>query len=301
MRRFICILAASTLTVLLCAGCATLSKLIPLFGNSVTSDVAAPVSTSATTVHPQIVEEPETRPAEPETQTEKEAEPVKAPVTVEEELPANLTQLQKDLIKTAKGKLGCRYQYAGKGPSAFDCSGFTMYVFGKSGIRLVPGSISQYSLGRSLKKGEPLHPCDLVFFSGRKVSGTVGHVGMVLDYDSSTGEFTFIHASCSNGVEIQRSSAEYYARRYIGARRILDDAGDGEGETVPDEEVAAQNAEVVIPQAPPEPEKQWYSVRSGDTLSRIAVKYHTSVAALCRLNGIKETAILQIGQKLRVR
>lgn len=300
MKRFIFISAASALTVLLCGGCATLSKLIPAFGNSVTSDVEARVNTSATTVRPQIAPEPDpqSQPQQVEIRTE---EVVKAPEAIEEQMPANLTKLQKELIKTAKGKLGCRYQYAGKGPSTFDCSGYTMYVFGKSGIRLVPGSISQYSLGRSLKKGEPLHPCDLVFFSGRKVSGTVGHVGMVLDYDSSTGEFTFIHASCSNGVEIQHSSAEYYARRYIGARRILDDSGEGEGAAVPDEEVAARNVEVTIPEAPPEPQKQWYSVKSGDTLSRIAVKYHTSVSTLCRLNGIKETTILQIGQKLRVR
>ena len=273
-----------------------MQKFIPAFGKSVTSDVASPVETSTVTVHPQIVNEPDTQVVEMKAEGL-----VKVPEAIEEKLPANLTKLQKDLIRTANGKIGCRYQYSGRGPSTFDCSGFTMYVFGKAGISLVPGSISQYSMGRALRKGEPLHPCDLVFFSGRKVSGTVGHVGMVLDYDSVTGEFTFIHASCSNGVEIQRSSAEYYAKRFIGARRILDDSGEGICETVPDEEVIARNAEVIIPEAPAEPEKQWHSVKSGDTLSGIAVKYHTSVSALCRLNGIKETGILRIGQKLRVK
>jgi len=46
---------------------------------------------------------------------------------------------------------------------------------------------------------------------------------------------------------------------------------------------------------------KYHKVRSGDTLSGIAKKYGTSVKALCRLNNIKETKILQIGQKLRVR
>ena len=46
---------------------------------------------------------------------------------------------------------------------------------------------------------------------------------------------------------------------------------------------------------------QYYTVRSGDTLSRIAAKYHTSVKALCRMNGIKETTTLQIGKRLKVR
>lgn len=42
-------------------------------------------------------------------------------------------------------------------------------------------------------------------------------------------------------------------------------------------------------------------VRSGDTLSSIARKNKTSVAKLCKLNGLKETSVLQIGQKIKVR
>ena len=45
---------------------------------------------------------------------------------------------------------------------------------------------------------------------------------------------------------------------------------------------------------------RYHTVRSGDTLSGIAKKYHTSVKALCRMNGIKETTVLRIGQRLRV-
>ena len=46
---------------------------------------------------------------------------------------------------------------------------------------------------------------------------------------------------------------------------------------------------------------KYHKVKQGDTLSGIAKKYGTSVKALCRLNNIKETKILQIGQKIRVR
>ena len=46
---------------------------------------------------------------------------------------------------------------------------------------------------------------------------------------------------------------------------------------------------------------KYHKVRSGDTLSGLARKYHTSVREICRLNGIKETSILRIGQRLRVR
>lgn len=44
-----------------------------------------------------------------------------------------------------------------------------------------------------------------------------------------------------------------------------------------------------------------YTVRSGDSLSRIASRNHTTVRALCRLNGISANAVLRPGQKLRIR
>ncbi|MBO4447273.1 MAG: peptidoglycan DD-metalloendopeptidase family protein [Bacteroidales bacterium] len=47
--------------------------------------------------------------------------------------------------------------------------------------------------------------------------------------------------------------------------------------------------------------KRYYTIRNGDTLSRIAVKNHTTVKAICRLNGIKETTILRVGKTIRVR
>jgi murein DD-endopeptidase MepM/ murein hydrolase activator NlpD len=46
---------------------------------------------------------------------------------------------------------------------------------------------------------------------------------------------------------------------------------------------------------------RYHKVRSGDTLSGIARRYGTTVRRLCQLNRIKETKILQIGQKIRVR
>ncbi|MCQ2135803.1 MAG: peptidoglycan DD-metalloendopeptidase family protein [Bacteroidales bacterium] len=46
---------------------------------------------------------------------------------------------------------------------------------------------------------------------------------------------------------------------------------------------------------------QYYTVKSGDTLSKIAAKYHTNVSTLCKLNGMKSTSTLSIGKKLRVK
>lgn len=44
-----------------------------------------------------------------------------------------------------------------------------------------------------------------------------------------------------------------------------------------------------------------YRVRKGDSLSKIASHHGTTVAKLCRLNGIKSNAKLSIGQRLKLR
>lgn len=46
---------------------------------------------------------------------------------------------------------------------------------------------------------------------------------------------------------------------------------------------------------------RWYTIKSGDTLGRIAINNGTTVNALCKLNGIKPTTTLKIGRKIRVR
>ena len=47
--------------------------------------------------------------------------------------------------------------------------------------------------------------------------------------------------------------------------------------------------------------RKYHKVRQGDTLSGIAKRYGTTVKKLCALNGIKESKVLQIGMKIRVR
>lgn len=46
---------------------------------------------------------------------------------------------------------------------------------------------------------------------------------------------------------------------------------------------------------------KYHTVKKGDTLYAIARKYHTTVDKLCKLNRIKETSILSLGQKIKVR
>ena len=46
---------------------------------------------------------------------------------------------------------------------------------------------------------------------------------------------------------------------------------------------------------------RYYTVRKGDTLGAIARRNNTTVRKLCQLNGLKQTSILQIGKKIRIR
>ena len=46
---------------------------------------------------------------------------------------------------------------------------------------------------------------------------------------------------------------------------------------------------------------EYYTVKSGDTLSGIAKKYGTTYQKLAQMNGIKNPNIIYAGQKIRVR
>lgn len=131
--------------------------------------------------------------------------------------------LKSDLVDYAKKFLGCRYRRGGKGPSVFDCSGFTSYVFRKFGYSLNPASRLQGMQGERVAL-QDAEVGDLMFFSGRKAGKTVGHVAMVIDVNQDTGQVKFIHASTSRGVVIETyPDGGYYSRRFLYIQRVLDD------------------------------------------------------------------------------
>lgn len=45
--------------------------------------------------------------------------------------------------------------------------------------------------------------------------------------------------------------------------------------------------------------RKYHTVRRGDTLSAIARRYGTSVNTLCKLNGMRQTSVLQLGKRIR--
>lgn len=139
-------------------------------------------------------------------------------------VPPDTLAMQSDslapLLTEAMKHLGARYAYGGKGPNVFDCSGFTSYVFRQhSKTEIGHSSREQYARTRRLKRSE-MQPGDLVFFTSPRSRKGVGHVGIVVEYDTKTDTFTFIHASINHGVRITKSTDGYYGRRYVGAGRV---------------------------------------------------------------------------------
>ena len=126
------------------------------------------------------------------------------------------------VVKTALQYLGARYRSGMQGPNAFDCSGFTSFVYGRENVKILRTSRSQYTQGTPISQIADLKKGDLVFFGGRGSHQSVGHVGIVTDVDPEGNKFSFVHASSSGGVRISSSNETYYSRRYIGARRIVE-------------------------------------------------------------------------------
>jgi cell wall-associated NlpC family hydrolase len=108
--------------------------------------------------------------------------------------------------------LGVPYVWAGASPSGFDCSGFTMYVWGQLGVKLGHYTGFQYYQGRPVGEDQ-LQPGDLVFFRANS-AGVPQHEGMYV------GNGSFIHAPHTGDVvKISSLYEARYALSYVGAVR----------------------------------------------------------------------------------
>jgi cell wall-associated NlpC family hydrolase len=77
-------------------------------------------------------------------------------------------------VREAYNKLGSPYKWGAAGPDRFDCSGLTMWVWGKAGVSLPHNSRAQYSAGRKVSRSS-LQPGDLVYYGS-----PIHHVGIYI-------------------------------------------------------------------------------------------------------------------------
>ena len=126
------------------------------------------------------------------------------------------TSLGAQVAATAQKYIGYPYIFGGSSPSGFDCSGFVKYIYGLYGYTLNRMADEQLNNGYSVAYSD-LAPGDLVFFARTySTSAAASHVGIYI------GNGQFVHAgSSSTGVTKTSLSDEYYASRYVGARRIF--------------------------------------------------------------------------------
>ncbi|UPA31054.1 SH3 domain-containing protein [Terrisporobacter glycolicus] len=121
------------------------------------------------------------------------------------------------VISYAKKLLGKPYVWGAQGPSGFDCSGFTYYVFkNAAGITLPRTSSLQSHYGTYVSRSN-LKAGDLVFFDTvGSNNGGVTHVGIYI------GNGQLIHAASGQGkVVINNMNSSYYVNTYVNARRVL--------------------------------------------------------------------------------
>jgi cell wall-associated NlpC family hydrolase len=86
-------------------------------------------------------------------------------------------------VQVALAQMGDPYVWAAAGPNSYDCSGLTMYAWGKAGVSLSHSAAAQSGEGRPVSKSQ-LQPGDLVFYYS-----PISHVGMYI------GNGRIVHAS----------------------------------------------------------------------------------------------------------
>lgn len=171
---------------------------------TVAKEVAEPVNIEVSELEKLLALNEEQTKIEEKVEKERQAEKVEEEISVSADADK--------LIVIAKSKLGSPYSFGSLGPSAFDCSGYTSYVFGQMGISLPRTASSQAYGGVKVAKAN-LKKGDLVFFN---TYGGISHVGIYIENGN------FIHASSyGSGVVVSNINDSYYAPRYVTAARYL--------------------------------------------------------------------------------
>lgn len=123
-----------------------------------------------------------------------------------------VNRTQASLMQAYRDWKGTPYRLGGASESGVDCSMFINIVFADYfDMDLPTNTRTQLNAGEGVRR-TAVRTGDLIFFrTGRSRL----HVGIMV------GREEFLHASTSQGVTISELSREYWANRYLAARRVL--------------------------------------------------------------------------------
>jgi len=120
----------------------------------------------------------------------------------------------KAVVRTAKTYLP---EEEKQRPLPKDCSDFVGKVFSEHKIQLPRTSEAMAIEGEDVGSSRLLRMGDLVFFAGKNGGRKVGHVGIYVNNG------IFIHqANPGEGVRQESLFSDYWRKRYLRGRRILD-------------------------------------------------------------------------------
>ena len=148
-----------------------------------------------------------------------ETPPLVQPETTQDSLKLKPQTFAVDsLISYAFSFKGKKYKRGGTTVNGFDCSGYTMMVYKRFGVKLPHSSAAQGLVGITVSKNN-IDKGDLILFKGRNSRRRgIGHVGIVI---TKKGEpIQFIHSSTSSGVRIDYLDSPYYKKRFVKAVRV---------------------------------------------------------------------------------
>lgn len=213
------------------------------------------------------------------------------------------------VLSFSKQHIGLPYRGGGKGPSSFDCSGFTSFVFSNFGIKLGSSSADQAEQLPTISKND-IAPGDLVFFNGHRRGNRVGHVGLVVSKHEN-GEFDFIHSASSVGISISNSESGYYNRRFVKAGRVfIADSlktklysNKQRISTEPKNNTKSEvfgNVKTVETTVDSMIHAKFHIVKKGETLFSISKKWGVKVKDIIKINNLKSEVIMA-GQQIKLK
>jgi peptidoglycan DL-endopeptidase CwlO len=131
---------------------------------------------------------------------------------VEAQQVTQVASMRAEILRVARNKIGTPYRAGAAGPDAFDCGGFTQFVYRRAlGMEIGRSSVNQFQQVERIPRKDA-RPGDLVFF----FENGAQHVGIYI------GDGKMIDApNTGESVKVNPISGSWWGRSFTGIGRIL--------------------------------------------------------------------------------